>query len=98
MTVDKPEKHTVAKVILIDSFGNLFVAGMARDTDDIHHWIVRFSSDFGKTWKTIDDYEGDRGAIVVSGGVAEKPRAIFLTGYEISSTGAFRWITREVNY
>lgn len=91
-------KHSAAKVILVDSFDNIFVAGMSRDHLDRHHWIVRFSSDQGKHWRTIDDHNGNLGAIVVSGGVQKYPRAVFFTGYEKESDGTFRWITRKIKY
>jgi hypothetical protein len=34
----------------------LFVAGIARDTNDVSRGVVRKSSNQGLTWSTVDDY------------------------------------------
>ena len=44
-----------ARDIAFDTNGNIYVVGLGRD-GTVGHWIVRKSTDGGKTWETVDDY------------------------------------------
>jgi len=47
---------SVAQSIIIDLSDNVYVSGYAQESSGKGHWLVRKSTDGGKSWTTVDDY------------------------------------------
>lgn len=78
----------------VDASGTLWVAGSAKDSSSVSHWIVRKSTDEGATWTTVDNFT-DQGhssspVSVMFGATNE----VIVSGYTVDN-GAYTWLVRR---
>lgn len=95
----KPSAASLAYSSLTDKDGNFFVAGSAYSSSDIDHWVVRKSTDGGLTWKTVDDYQYQPGALGyndISPVLAQDSNGnLYAAGFSFDTLGNTHWIIRK---
>ena len=81
-----------------DASGRYYAIGQARDSLGQSHWLVRQTSDQGKTWSTIDDFQYSPDQNTVGGGVhADSAGNVFAVGYGFDAAGKTHWLTRKLS-
>jgi len=90
---DVTGQSATAVAVVVDSSGNIFVAGSASD-GTANHWIVRKYSD--GSWSTIGDYQYASGKASAANALAIDPSGnIYVAGSGTDGSSIVHWVVRE---
>ncbi len=91
------KKNAYARSVMVTADGTILVAGEATTSGDKGKWIVRKSSDSGKTWETFDEYTLDSSkSSGASGLFADDFGNVFVVGYGTDSGDKSNLIVRKL--
>lgn len=89
-------KESIARSVVADSNGNIFVAGYSIVSGTSTKWTVRKSSDAGATWTTVDAFsEGASASAVAYAITADSGGNIYTTGYVTDADSKIRFSVRK---
>lgn len=72
-------QHSLPRSIAMDSYGKIYVAGLAAEGPGMNRWHVRRSTDGGQTWESVDHYQA-RGASEASSITVDSFGGVYTTG------------------
>lgn len=88
--------NSEANGIGVDKSGNIFVSGFSINGSNQEQWLVRESSDGGKTWGIIDGFDYGIGGSTVPGALTiDSSGNIYVVGYAFSTANEDTWIIRQ---
>ncbi len=89
-------KTSMGRKIKVNSSGAIYVIGVANDSANISHGIVRRSQDGGSTWVTIDDFQLSSGKSSSTNDLTfDSAGNIYSVGYGYDASDYGHWIIRK---
>jgi hypothetical protein len=90
-----PGYQSEANAVAADRIGNVYVVGTCSNNGSFMHWIIRKSTDGGKSWATVEDLHLPNRHSIPSSIVTDELGKVYVAGSMPGVDGLWKWIVRS---